>query len=73
MINYSGLTNSKPNVTYDTSQLEARGFKLNFALNPENSVYEEVIEKCKKENFSYEIINGKGRQKHIWIKDWKDV
>jgi len=73
MVDYSGLTNSNPNVTYDTSEFEAEGFKLEFAVDPENPVYNQVIDECTKQSLPYKLMDGEGRQKHIWIKGWKNV
>ncbi len=73
MINYSGLSSSKLDVTYETSKLEIEGYKLKFMLNPDNPVFQQVVDQCKKLNLLYKIIDGEGSQKHIWIKDWKNV
>ncbi len=73
MIDYSGLASDKPNVTYDASELEKEGFEIKFALDPQNPVYQQVIDECNKQNLPYKIIDGEGKQKHIWIKGWKKV
>ena len=73
MTDYSGLANNKPNVTYDTSELETEGFELKFSLDPENPVFQQVIDECTTQNLPHKIKEGEDRQKHIWIKGWKNV
>lgn len=73
MIDYSSLAGDKPNITYDTSSLEAEGFKIRFAVNSENPVYQQTINECKEKNLPYKIVNGEKNQKHIWIKGWQNI
>lgn len=73
MIDYSGLASGKPETNYNTSELEKDGYKMHFALDPENPVYQQVIDECSSQNLPYTIKDGEGRQKHIWIKGWKKV
>lgn len=73
MIDFSGLANGKLNITYNTSELEKEGFELKFALDPENPVFKQVIDECLKQNVVYKTIDGEGCQKHIWIKNWKNI
>ncbi len=68
-IDSSGLANQKPATNYDTTDLERNGFKLRYALNPKNPVYNQVIDECKRQNVSYKVIPGENKQKHIWIKE----
>jgi len=72
MINYDGLVQGdKLSVKYDTSYLENQGFSLKFALDPENPVYNQVIEDCQNKGLEYKVVDGNGRQKDIWIKNSK--
>lgn len=73
MIDYSKLANNKPNVTYDTSGFMKEGLELKFALDPQNPIYQQVIDECTKYNFPYKLMDGEGKQKHIWIKGWKNA
>ena len=70
MIDYKNLTNDKPNINYDTTSLTADGYKLKFALDFENPNLQEVIKRCEENNWPYKIVDGEGRQKHVWIKGW---
>ncbi|MBT5016797.1 hypothetical protein HN748_01315 [Candidatus Peregrinibacteria bacterium] len=70
MIDYPNLTASRPSINYDTTALTIQGYELKFALDFENPTLQEVIEKCEKHNWPYKILDGDGRQKHIWIKGW---
>jgi hypothetical protein len=67
-IDCSGLVNQKPIINYDTTDLGKNGFKLRYALNPENPIYNQVIDECKRQNILYEVMPGESKQKHIWIK-----
>jgi hypothetical protein len=73
MIDYSGLAGGKPKIDYDTSELEKGEHKIHFALDPQNPVYQQVIDECNNQNLSYKIKEGESKQKHIWIKGWKKV
>ena len=70
MINYANLTTSRPSINYDTTALTNEGYELKFALDFENPDIQAVIKRCKKYNWSYKILDGDGRQKHIWITGW---
>ena len=72
MIDYRNLVSDKPNINYDTTSLTIQGYELRFALDFENPDLKEVINLCEKNNWPYEIVNGVGRQKHIWIKGWME-
>lgn len=71
MIDYSQIPNSNVDIKYDSSNLIADGYKLNFALNPNNPAYQQVLDKCKEQNLQYKLIDTENKQKHIWIKGWK--
>ena len=71
MIDYSNLTDNKPNINYDTTPLTSEGYELKFALDHRNPIYKDVIKKCKENNLPFQIKDGEGKQKHIWIKDWE--
>ncbi len=73
MVDYSGLANSNPNVTYATSRLKTEGFELKFAVDPRNPVYQQVIDECAKQSLPYKLMEGEDKQKHIWVKGWKNV
>ncbi len=70
MIDYKNLTVDRPIINYDTTEFTIQGYELKFALNHENSDLQEVINKCEKNNWRYKIVDGIGRQKHLWIKGW---
>lgn len=70
MIDYKNLTSSQPITNYDTTTLTNEGYKLEFDLDFENSDLQEVINQCDENNWPYKIVDGGGRQKHIWIKGW---
>jgi len=68
-IDHSKLASGKPTINYNTSNLEKERFKLKYALDPRNPVYNQVIDECKSKNIPYRIIPGENNQKHIWIKE----
>lgn len=71
MIDYANLTSKRPYINYDTTLLTNAGYELKFALDPSNPAYEQVIQECKNKNLPYQIKDGEGAQKHIWIKGWQ--
>ena len=68
-IDRSNLHSQKPEINYDTSDLEKGGFKLKFALNPKNPIYDQVLDECKAKKLSYKIMPGENSQEHIWVKE----
>ena len=71
MIDKSQLSGDKPNFQYDTTQLESEGYRCKAAYDPANPDFEEELSKIKKANIEYKVLDGKGKQKDIWIKDGK--
>lgn len=70
MINYENLATDRPVINYDTTPLTIEKYELKFALDFENPTFKEVINQCEKNNWQYKVVDGSGRQKHIWIKGW---
>lgn len=70
MIDYRNLTSDRPTINYDTTALTVEGYDLKFTLDFENPNLQEVINRCKENKWLYKIVDGDGRQKHVWIKGW---
>lgn len=68
-IDNSDLVSSKPVINYDDVQLKNEGYKLKYALNPENPVYTQVITECKNQKLLFKTIKSEHNQEHIWIKE----
>lgn len=68
-IDQSGLVGGKPTIDYDTTILEKDGFKLRYALNLKNPVYDQVVGECEAQNVLYKIVPTENNHKHIWIKE----
>ena len=69
MINYRNFTTSRPTIDYDTTNFTNEGYELKLAVDFEDPSLQETINRCKKYNWPYKIVDGFGKQKHIWIKD----
>jgi len=67
-IDKSGLTSPEPIIKYDDSQLRNEGYKLRYALNPKNPVYNQVINACKAQGVLFKTVPTENDQEHIWIK-----